>query len=85
MGFDFFTTTLSISPKKDEQVLNVVAKEQGAIYGIKALPADFKRKGGFNRSVELSEEYCLYRQEYCGCVYSLREYEERIKKQNEDK
>ena len=73
MGFDFFTTTLSISPKKDEQVLNAVAKEVGAIYGIKALPADFKKKGGNKRSIELSAEYDLYRQDYCGCAYSLRD------------
>lgn len=75
MGFDYFTTTLSISPKKDEQVLNVVAKEQGEIYGIKALPADFKKKGGSKRSIELSAEYNLYRQNYCGCAYSLRDAE----------
>ena len=72
MGFDYFTTTLSISPKKDEQVLNVVAKEQGEIYGIKALPADFKKKGGSKRSIELSAEYNLYRQNYCGCIFSKR-------------
>ena len=77
MGFDYFTTTLSISPKKDEQVLNVVAKEQGEIYGIKALPADFKKKGGSKRSIVLSAEYNLYRQNYCGCAYSLREAEAR--------
>ena len=75
MGFDYFTTTLSISPKKDEQVLNVVAKEQGEIYGIKALPADFKKKGGSKRSIALSAEYNLYRQNYCGCAYSLRDAE----------
>ena len=75
MGFDYFTTTLSISPKKDEQVLNVVAKEQGEIYGIKALPADFKKKGGSKRSIVLSAEYNLYRQNYCGCAYSLRDAE----------
>ena len=73
MGFDYFTTTLSISPKKDEQVLNQVAKEVGAIYGVKALPADFKKKGGNKRSIQLSTEYNLYRQNYCGCVYSRRD------------
>ena len=83
MGFDYFTTTLTISPKKDEQVLNVVAKEQGEIYGVKALPSDFKRKGGNKRSIELSAEYNLYRQNYCGCAYSKREAEEREAKKNE--
>ena len=73
MGFDYFTTTLSISPKKDEQVLNQVAKEVGAIYGVKALPADFKKKGGNKRSIQLSAKYNLYRQNYCGCVYSRRD------------
>ena len=84
MGFDFFTTTLSISPKKDEQVLNVVAKEQGEIYGIKALPADFKKKGGSKRSIELSAEYNLYRQNYCGCAYSLRDAEAHNSENRED-
>ena len=83
MGFDYVTTTLTISPKKDEQVLNVVAKEQGEIYGVKALPSDFKRKGGNKRSIELSAEYNLYRQNYCGCAYSKREAEEREAKKNE--
>ena len=67
----------SPSKPKDEQVLNVVAKEQGEIYGVKALPSDFKRKGGNKRSIELSAEYNLYRQNYCGCAYSKREAEER--------
>ena len=84
MGFDYFTTTLSISPKKDEQVLNVVAKEQGEIYGIKALPADFKKKGGSKRSIELSAEYNLYRQNYCGCAYSLRDAEAHNSENRED-
>ena len=84
MGFDYFTTTLSISPKKDEQVLNVVAKEQGEIYGIKALPADFKKKGGSKRSIELSAEYNLYRQNYCGCAYSLRDTEAHNSENRED-
>jgi predicted adenine nucleotide alpha hydrolase (AANH) superfamily ATPase len=83
MGFDYFTTTLSISPKKDEQVLNVVAKEQGEIYGIKALPADFKKKGGSKRSIVLSAEYNLYRQNYCGCAYSLRDAEARSSESSE--
>lgn len=73
LGADYFTTTLTIGPKKDEQVLNQVAKEQGEIFGIKPLPSDFKKKGGYARSLELSEEYNLYRQNFCGCVYSMKE------------
>ena len=76
LGADYFTTTLTISPKKDEQVLNQVVQEQCDIFGIRRLPSDFKKKGGYNRSVELSEEYHLYRQEFCGCVYSMREMQE---------
>ena len=72
-GDDYFTTTLTISPMKDAQVLNEVVQEQCDIYGIKRLPSDFKKKGGYKRSIELSAEYNLYRQNYCGCVYSRRE------------
>ena len=58
---------------KDAQVLNEVVQEQCDIYAIKRLPSDFKKKGGYKRSIELSAEYNLYRQNYCGCVYSKRE------------
>lgn len=77
MCADFVTTTLTISPMKDEQVLNDVMQEQCEIYGVKRLPTDFKKKGGFKRSTELSEEYKLYRQNFCGCVFSQREARER--------
>lgn len=72
-GFDYFTTTLSISPYKNAQKLNEISEELGEIYKVKALPADFKKKEGYKRSVELSAEYNLYRQNYCGCVFSKRE------------
>ena len=75
LGADYFTTTLTISPMKDAQVLNEVAQEQCDIYGIKRLPSDFKKKGGYKRSIQLSTEYGLYRQNYCGCVYSKRDAE----------
>lgn len=71
-GFDYFTTTLSISPLKNAQKLNEIAMEEGEALGVAALPSDFKKKGGYQRSIELSKEYSLYRQDYCGCVYSLR-------------
>lgn len=72
-GFDYFATTLSISPYKNAQKLNEISEELGEIYKVKALPADFKKKEGYKRSIELSAEYNLYRQNYCGCVFSKRE------------
>ncbi len=77
LNADYVTTTLTISPMKNAQVLNDVVQEQCDIYGVQRLPSDFKKKGGFKRSTELSEEYGLYRQNFCGCVYSMREARER--------
>ena len=71
-SFDFFTTTLIISPLKNAQVINEVGEEMAEKYGVAHLPSDFKKKGGYKRSVELSAEFGLYRQNYCGCVYSVR-------------
>ena len=71
-GFDYFTTTLSISPHKNAQELNRIGGEIAEKYGVKYLFSDFKKKGGYKRSCELSEEYGMYRQDYCGCVYSIR-------------
>ncbi len=73
--FDYFTTTLSISPLKNAQKLNEIGQELGEIHRVPHLPSDFKKKDGYKRSVELSAEYGLYRQDYCGCVYSKRERE----------
>lgn len=75
-GFDYFTTTLSISPLKNAEVLNTLGEEIGREYGVSYLFSDFKKKGGYQRSVELSKEYGLYRQDYCGCVYSMRKEED---------
>lgn len=72
-GFDYFTTTLTISPQKDAQKLNEIGRMCGEEHGVVWLPSDFKKKGGYLRSVALSREYGLYRQDYCGCVYSRRE------------
>lgn len=72
-GFDYFTTTLSISPLKNAEKLNEIAEDEGIKNGIKHLPSDFKKKNGYKRSTELSKEYGLYRQDYCGCVYSVRD------------
>ncbi len=73
MGFDYFTTTLSISPHKDSAVLNEVGGEIAKKQGVKYLFSDFKKKGGYKRSCELSQEYGMYRQDYCGCVFSARD------------
>ena len=74
-GFDYFTTTLSISPLKNAQKLNEIGEMLEAEYGVKHLTSDFKKKNGYKRSTELSKEYELYRQDYCGCVFSKNERE----------
>lgn len=76
-GDDYFATTLSISPYKNVQKLNEISEELSEIYKVKNLPCDLKKKGGYKRSIELSSEYSLYRQDYCGCVFSKREREEK--------
>lgn len=82
-GFDFFTTTLTISPLKNAQKLNEIGEEAGEKFGVRHLPSDFKKKNGYKRSVELSKVYGLYRQDYCGCVFSKREREEAEKAKGE--
>lgn len=72
-GFDYFCTTLSISPLKNSQKINEIGYEVAEECGIKWLPSDFKKKEGYKRSIELSKEYDLYRQNFCGCVFSKRE------------
>ena len=74
-GYDYFTTTLTISPLKNAEKLNEIGEELEGIYEVRHLPSDFKKKNGYKRSVELSAEYGLYRQDYCGCVFSRRERE----------
>lgn len=76
-GYDYFTTTLSISPLKNAGKINEIGQELEQIYQVEHLPSDFKKKNGYKRSIELSHEYGLYRQNYCGCVFSKRENEER--------
>lgn len=76
-GYDWFTTTLTISPLKDAARLNAIGEEMGNQYGVRFLNSDFKKKNGYKRSTELSAQYHLYRQNYCGCVFSKREALER--------
>lgn len=74
-GFDYFATTLTISPLKNAAKLNEIGYRLGQEYGIAWLPSDFKKKEGYKQSIELSAEYGLYRQDYCGCAYSKAERE----------
>ncbi len=71
--FDFFTTTLSISPMKNSEKLNEIGVKLGEQYGVAYLQSDFKKKNGYKRSIELSKQFGLYRQDYCGCEYSYRD------------
>ncbi|MDO5475987.1 MAG: epoxyqueuosine reductase QueH [Eubacteriales bacterium] len=69
-SFDYFTTTLTISPLKNAALLNEIGKRMAEKYGVDWLPSDFKKKDGYKRSIELSRAFDLYRQNYCGCVFS---------------
>jgi epoxyqueuosine reductase len=69
-GYDYFTTTLTISPLKNASRLNRIGEEMGLKYAVSWLPSDFKKKDGYKRSIELSHKFELYRQNYCGCRYS---------------
>ncbi len=77
--FDYITTTLTISPLKDADALNEIGEAAASEYGLAWLPSDFKKRGGYQRSIELSREYQLYRQNYCGCVFSR----ERLRNENQ--
>lgn len=79
IGADYFTTTLSVSPLKSAELLNEIGEEAGAAEGVSYLPSDFKKRNGYKRSVELSEEHQLYRQDFCGCVFSKAERMQQIK------
>jgi len=72
-GFEYFTTTLSVSPHKNAENLNRIGAETAQAAGVPFLPCDFKKRSGYLRSLQLSAEYKLYRQDYCGCVYSRRD------------
>ena len=80
-GFDYFTTTLTISPLKNADWLNEIGRCEGEKEGILFLPSDFKKKDGYKRSIQLSKDFELYRQDFCGCGFSKAEMEERRKSQ----
>lgn len=79
LKFDYFTTSLSISPMKNSKVLNEIGNNLANKYGVPYLFSDFKKKGGYLRSIELSKKYNMYRQDYCGCIFSKKERENRLK------
>ncbi len=83
-NFDYFTTTLTISPLKRADKLNAIGEALEKEYGVAYLYSDFKKKNGYRRSTELSREYGLYRQNYCGCVFSRQEAEEREKRRSDE-
>lgn len=83
LGCEYVTTTLSISPMKNASALNQIGGELADAYGVKYLYSDFKKRNGYKRSIELSAQYQLYRQDYCGCVFSKAE-RERKKKEREE-
>ncbi len=70
--YDYFCTTLSLSPLKSSEILNEIGRELAEVFGVPFLPSDFKKRGGYQRSIELSKEYELYRQSFCGCEFSRR-------------
>lgn len=72
-GYDYFGTTLTVSPHKNYKVISQIGRQLALRYGLSFLDRDFKKKDGFRRSIELSKKYGLYRQNYCGCMYSKRE------------
>lgn len=72
-GFDYFTTTLTVSPHKNAELINQIGNSLSEKYDIKFLPSNFKKQNGYLRSIQLSKQYSLYRQNYCGCIYSKRE------------
>lgn len=76
--YDYFTTTLTISPLKNAVKLNEIGERLAQEYGVCWLPSDFKKRGGYQRSIVLSKEYGLYRQDFCGCVYSRQERDRQI-------
>lgn len=84
LGFEYFTTTLSLSPYKNSNWINEIGYKLEKEYGIKYLYSNFKKENGYKNSIKMSEEYCLYRQNYCGCEFSKKEREdhERLNEKN---
>ena len=85
-GFEYFSTTLTVSPHKDPDLINGIGAELEREYGVRFLEAEFKKRDGYRQSIELSRKYDLYRQDYCGCAFSLRDrqLQKAAKKEKED-
>ena len=83
-GYDYFGTTLTVSPYKNCLMINEIGLDIGTNYGIGFLVSDFKKRNGYKRSIELSHEYVLYRQNYCGCKYSKEFYDNYLKNKEMD-
>ena len=77
LGYDYFGTTLTVSPYKNSNKLNEIGESLSKKYDVKYLYSDFKKDNGYKHSIELSKEYNLYRQDYCGCIYSKKEYDKK--------
>jgi len=84
-GYDYFATTLTVSPLKNAALINAIGERVGQQTGVRYLPSDFKKKNGYLRSIALSREYNLYRQNYCGCLYSRREAQQRQQLRDQEK
>ncbi|MBQ0017479.1 MAG: epoxyqueuosine reductase QueH, partial [Clostridiales bacterium] len=84
LKFDYFTTTLTVSPYKNSQIINKIGKELSEKFDIKYLFSDFKKNDGYKKSILYSKQYDLYRQDYCGCIYSVKERDEYLKNKNSD-
>ena len=83
-GFDYFTTTLTVSPYKHSATLNEIGEEVATKFGVSYLFSDFKKQNGYQHSIELSKKYNLYRQDYCGCKFSKLQRERFLKQKNDD-
>jgi predicted adenine nucleotide alpha hydrolase (AANH) superfamily ATPase len=83
LGIPYFATTLTLSPLKNVEWLNEIGEKEGGRYGVKYLCSDFKKQGGYLRSIQLSNEYKLYRQDFCGCKFSKRKAETPKEKEND--
>ena len=79
-GYDYFCTTLSISPYKNSKWINQIGEDLAQSYGVNYLYSDFKKRNGYKISIDLSEKYDLYRQSYCGCIFSYKEMQEKKEK-----
>lgn len=84
LGFDYFASAITLSPKKNSKLINELGFEIQEIYGVKYLPSDFKKNNGYKRSIDMCKEYDVYRQCYCGCIFALKE-QIKQKKERENK